>query len=78
MCCEQQKMCCDPKVCYDPGVTNCVEKEFYHEVQHIIPVHTHVVNKHIYNHTYTPEFTCSEESQIVNNECGRCNNLGNR
>lgn len=77
MCCEQ-KVCCDPKVLYDPCVTNCVEKEFYHEIQHVIPVHTHVINKHIYNHTYAPEFSCSEECQVINNECNRCNNFPNR
>ena len=87
-CCPRQNMCCEPRVeccepkrecpVTDPGVTNCVEREFYHEVPHVIPVHTHVINKHIYNHTYRPEYTCSEECQVINNECGRCNNFPNR
>ena len=46
-----------------------IPKEYYYDVEHIIPVHTHVINKHIYNHTYKPQFTCSEESQVINNEC---------
>ena len=45
---------------------------------HVIPVHTHVINRHIYNHTYKPEYTCSEENQIINNECGCRNNFLNR
>ena len=53
----------------EPTINKCIEKEFYHEVPHICPVHTHTINKHIYNHTYKPQFTCSEESQVINNEC---------
>lgn len=39
---------------------------------HVCPIHTHVVNKHIYNHTYRPEYTCSEENVVVNNDCNKC------
>lgn len=75
--CSCNRECNRPVV--EPTVTNCVEKEYYHEVEHIIPVHTHVINKHIYNHTYKPEYTCSEENQIINNECsGNMNNFINR
>jgi len=56
----------------EPTITNCVEKEFYHEVPHVCPIHTHVVNKHIYTHTYTPQYSCSEEDVIINNDCGKC------
>lgn len=59
----------------EPVVTNCVEKEFYHEVPHVCPVHTHTINRHIYTHTYTPQYTCSEEDQIINNDCGSCSNF---
>lgn len=72
-CCQRQNMGCAQPNCQpimEPTVTNCVEKEFYHEVEHIIPVHTHVINKHIYNHVYKPQYTCSEECQVINNECG--------
>lgn len=56
----------------EPAITNCVEKEFYHEVPHVCPFHTHVINKHIYKHTYTPQYTCSEENQVINMDCGSC------
>ena len=70
-CCRRRtcNICCEHPV-VEPAVNKCIEKEFVHEVEHIIPVHTHVVNKHVYNHVYRPEFTCSEEEVIVNNECG--------
>ena len=51
-CCQRQNTCCNRPV-MEPTITNCVEKEFYHEVEHVVPVHTHVINKHIYNHIYS-------------------------
>ena len=62
------KKCCNNRQdspIMEPVITNCVEKEFYHEIKHCCPIHTHVINKHIYNHTYTPQYTCSEEIMIV-------------
>ncbi len=56
----------------EPTITKCVEKEFCHEVPHVCPIHTHVINRHIYRHTYSPQFTCSEENQVVNLDCGKC------
>ena len=56
----------------EPTITNCVEREFYHEVPHVCNYHTHVVNKHIYQHTYTPNYTCSEEDVICNIDPGCC------
>jgi len=56
----------------EPTVNKCVEKEFFHEVPHVCPVHTHTVNRHIYTHTYTPQYTFSEENQVINNDCGSC------
>ena len=58
-------------------ITKCIEKEFYHEVLHVCPIHTHVINKHIYKHTYRPQYSCSEECQNVNIDCGKCSNFMN-
>ena len=63
-CMEQQVI--------EPVINKCVEKEFYHEVPHVCPIHTHVINRHIYQHTYTPQYSCSEENQVINNDCGKC------
>ena len=59
----------------EPTITKCVEQEFYHEVPHVCPIHTHTINKHIYKHTYTPQYTCSEECQVCNLDCGKCSNF---
>ncbi len=67
--CEKPKMEC-PII--EPAVNKCIEKDFYYEVPHICPVHTHIINRHIYKHTYTPEYTASEENQIINLDNGGC------
>lgn len=61
----------------EPTITKCVEQECYHEVPHVCPIHTHVVKRDIYNHTYTPQYSCSQENQVVNNDCGSCSNFIN-
>ena len=75
-CCMDFNMstndCCDRDPVIEPVINKCIEREFCHQVNHVCPVHTHVINKHIYNHTYTPEYTCSEENQIINNDPGCC------
>ena len=70
--CNQNMDPCRQNEIIEPTITKCVEKEFYHEVPHVCPIHTHVVNKHIYNHTYRPEYSCSEENVVINNECNKC------
>lgn len=72
-CCQRQMS----EQVVEPVINKCVEKMYYHEVPHICPIHTHVVNKHVYNHTYTPRYTCSEENQIINNDCGKCSGFMN-
>jgi len=47
------------------------------EQPHVCPIHTHTINKHIYTHTYTPQYTCSEENQIINDDCGSCSGFAN-
>ena len=69
-CCQDQNPC-DRNI-IEPAINKCVEREFYHEVPHVCPIHTHVINKHIYKHTYTPQYSCSEEDQVVNLDCGNC------
>lgn len=56
----------------EPTINKCVLNNYYHEVPHVCPVHTHIVNKHIYKHTYRPEFTCDCEDQVCNIDCGNC------
>lgn len=57
--------------CPMPPVYECPQervchKEFVHEVPHIVPINTKVVNHHIYRHSYTPCYTCCEENVVCN------------
>lgn len=76
-CCPVISTECMPQdPIYECPVEKCIQKDYMHEVVHIIPVHTNIINNHIYKHTYVPEFTCSEENICTNiNECN--NNFSN-
>lgn len=43
-----------------------------HEVPHIMPCNTRVINHHVYRHTYTPQYTCCEENVCENVFGPRC------
>ena len=59
----------------EPMINNCVEKDFYCEVPHVCPINTHTINRVHYVHTYTPKYTCTEETQVINDDCGSCCNF---
>lgn len=50
-----------------------INRTFIHEVPHVCPIHTRIVNHHVYKHTYRPVYTCSEENVCSNIQCGSCN-----
>ena len=49
-----------------------VHRTFVHEVPHTCPIHTRIINHHVYKHTYRPVYTCSEENVCSNVQCGSC------
>ena len=49
-----------------------VNRTFVHEVPHVCPIHTRIINHHVYKHTYRPSYTCSEENVCSNIQCGSC------
>ena len=49
-----------------------VNRTFVHEVPHVCPIHTRIINHHVYKHTYRPAYTCSEENTVSNVQCGSC------
>ena len=71
-CCNKGFMPQPVEPIYEPMINNCVEQDFYCEVPHICPINTHTINRVHYVHSYTPKYTCSEETQIINDDCG-CN-----
>lgn len=64
--------------CNMPPVQECPQervchREFVHNVPHIVPINTRIINHHVYRHTYTPCYTCCEEN-VVSNVYDNCSN----
>ena len=53
----------------------CIHRTIVHEVPHVCPIHTRIINHHVYRHTYRPEYSCSEENTVSNVQCGSCCNF---
>ena len=47
--------------------------DIIHEVEHICPINTRVINNHIYKHVYIPQYSCCEEDVITNVDECPCN-----
>ena len=56
----------------EPGRERVVNRTFVHEVPHICPINTRIINNHVYRHTYQPRYTCCEENTCTNVQCGSC------
>ena len=56
----------------EPGRERIVNRTFVHEVPHVCPINTRIINNHIYRHTYQPKYTCSEENVVTQQQCGSC------
>ena len=54
------------------GQQKCIHKTIVHEVPHVCPIHTRIINHHVFKHTYRPQYTCSEENVVSNVQCGSC------
>jgi len=72
--CDMPVMNCGPIM--EQPIENCVQKDIVHEVEHICPINTRIINNHIYKHVYVPQYTCTEEDIVTNiDECGCGNNF---
>ena len=49
-----------------------INRTFVHDVPHVCPIHTRIINHHVYRHTYRPVYTCSEENVCSSVQCGSC------
>ncbi len=73
--CDMPQIDCGPIM--EKPIEKCIQRDIVHEVEHICPINTRIINNHIYKHVYRPHYTCEEENMITNlDECG-CNNMYN-
>lgn len=59
----------------EPMRERCVNRTFVHEVPHVCPIRTRIINHHVYKHTYRPEYSCCEENVVSNIDQGSCCNF---
>ena len=59
----------------EPGRERVIQRNIVHEVKHVCPMNTKIINNHIFKHTYQPHYTCCEENTVTNVQCGSCCNF---
>lgn len=59
----------------EPGRERVIQRNIIHEVKHVCPMNTKIINNHIFKHTYEPRYTCCEENTVTNVQCGSCCNF---
>ena len=68
-CCQMEQCGCEQPIIEQP-IERCVERNICHTVEHVCPIHTRIINNHIIQHNYRPEYTCSEEKTVTNIDPG--------
>ena len=59
----------------EPVQERVVNRTFQHEVKHVCPIRTRIVNHHVFKHTYQPDYSCCEENVCSEMQCGSCCNF---
>ena len=55
----------------EPMQERVVQRTIVHNVAHVCPIRTKIINNHVYRHTYQPSYSCCEENVVSNvNDCG--------
>ena len=49
-CCQNREPRCRMQEIIEPTINKCINKEYFYEVPHVCPIHTHVINKYIYRY----------------------------
>jgi hypothetical protein len=66
--------CATSPVC-EPPRERCINRCIVHEVPHICPINTKIINTHIFRHTYSPMYTCCEQNVVSHVQEGSCCNF---
>lgn len=62
----------NPTPIIEPMQEKCINRTIVHEVNHVCPIRTKIINHHVYRHTYRPEYSCCEENVVSNTFDGSC------
>lgn len=56
----------------EPMQERQVHRTIMHDVNHVCPIRTKIINHHIYRHQYRPAYSCCEENVCSSIQCGSC------
>ena len=59
----------------EPMQERVINRTIVHEVPHVCPMRTKIVNHHVFKHTYQPSYSCCEENVCSEVQCGSCCNF---
>ena len=59
----------------EPMQERIINRTIVHNVPHICPLQTKIVNHHVFKHTYQPSYSCCEENVCSEIQCGSCCNF---
>ena len=65
---------CPQQPLVEPVQERQAHRTIMHEVPHVCPIRTKIINHHVYRHTYRPEYSCCEENVVSNIDTGSCCN----
>lgn len=71
-CQNEEQFGCMSSPIYECPQERVCHRYICHEVPHIMPCNTRIINHHVYRHTFTPEYTCCEENVCENIYGPRC------
>ena len=56
----------------EPMRERVINRTIVHEVPHVCPTRTRIINNHVYRHTYRQAHSCCSEDKVTNVQCGSC------
>lgn len=63
---------CKMQPVYEQPIEKCIHRTICHEVPHVCPINTKIINHHVYKHTYSPCYSCCEENEVCQINEGSC------
>lgn len=56
----------------EPMRERVIQRTIVHEVPHVCPTRTRIINNHVFKHTFRQTHSCCSEDKVTNIQCGSC------
>jgi len=56
----------------EPMRERVINRTIVHEVPHVCPTRTRIINNHVFKHTFRQTHSCCSEDKVTNIQCGSC------